>query len=102
MAIDTLSINDLPLDNPPGVPPPEDTPNEESIYPQQPDLTCTPDPTKTKIHRQVVGVENEGGKHMAKQLDCTTSIASTQNNGIHGIHFSLHTTFSRFSHVASK
>jgi len=43
-----------------------------------------------------------GGKHMAKQLDCTTSIASTQNNGIHGIHLSLHTTFSRLSRLSSK
>ena len=57
-AIDKLSINDLLLDNVPGAPPPEDTPNEDPIDPQQPDLTCTPDPTKTKAHRQVVGVEN--------------------------------------------
>jgi len=42
-----------------------------------------------------------GGKHMAKQLDCTTSIESTQNNGIHGIHFGPHMTFSRLSHLAS-
>ena len=42
------------------------------------------------------------GKHMAKQLDCTTSIASTQNNGIHGIHFSQHTTVNRRNHLASK
>jgi len=44
----------------------------------------------------------QGGKHMAKQLDCTTSIASTENDGIHGIHFGLHMTFSRLSHLASK
>jgi hypothetical protein len=43
-----------------------------------------------------------GGKHMAKQLDCTTSIASTQNKEIHGIHFSPHRTFSRLSYLASK
>jgi len=43
-----------------------------------------------------------GGKCMAKQLDCTTSIESTQNYGIHGIHFGPHTTFSRVSHLASK
>jgi hypothetical protein len=62
MAIDKLSINDLLIDNVPGAPPPEDTPNEEPIDPQQPDLTCTPNPTKTTAHRQVVGVENVGGK----------------------------------------
>jgi len=38
---------------------------------------------------------------MAKQLDCTTSIASTQNNGIHNIHIGPHTTFTRLSHVAN-
>jgi len=66
MAIDKLSINDLLIDNILGAPPPEDTPNEEPIDPQQPDLTCTPDPTKTKAHRQVVGVENAGGKVYGK------------------------------------
>jgi len=90
--------NDLPIDNVPGAPPAEDTPNKETIEPQKPDLTCTPDPTKTKAPRQEVGVENAGGKHKAKQMDCTTSIASTQNNGIHGIHFSQHTTFTRLNH----
>jgi len=39
---------------------------------------------------------------MANQLDCTTSIASTQNNGIHGIHFGPQTTSSRLSRLASK
>jgi len=34
MAIDKLSINDLLIDNLPGAPPPEDTPNEEPINPQ--------------------------------------------------------------------
>jgi len=66
MAIDKLSINDLLLDNIPGAPPLEDTPNEEAIDSQQPDLTCTPDPTKTKARRQVVGVENAGGKAYGK------------------------------------
>jgi len=66
MAIDKLSNNDLLLDNVPGAPPPKDTPNEEPIDPQQPDLTCTPDPTKTKVDRQVVGVENAGGKAYGK------------------------------------
>jgi len=66
MAINKLSINDLLIDNIPGAPPPEDTPNKEPIDPQQPDLTCTPDPTKTRAHRQVVGVENAGGKAYGK------------------------------------
>jgi hypothetical protein len=66
MAIDKLSINDLLPDNIPGAPPPEDTPNEEPIDPQQPDLTCTPDPTKRKTHRQVVVVENAGEKVYGK------------------------------------
>jgi len=42
------------------------------------------------------------GKHMAKQPDCTTSISSTQHNGIHGIYFGQYTTFNRFNHLASK
>jgi len=39
---------------------------------------------------------------MAKQLDCTASITSTQNNGIHGIHFGPDITFSSFSRLANK
>jgi len=66
MAIDKLSINGRVIDNVPGAPPPDDTPNTEPKDPQQPDLTCTPDPTKTKAHRQVVGVENAGGKAYGK------------------------------------
>jgi len=66
MAIDKLPINDRLIDNVPGAPPPEDTPNENPIDPHQPDLTCTPDPTKTKAHRQVVGLENVGGKAYGK------------------------------------
>jgi len=62
MAIDKPSSDDLLIDHVRGTPPPDDTPNKEPIDPQQPDLTCTPDPTKTKAHRQVVGVENAGGK----------------------------------------
>ena len=62
MTIDKLSINDQLLDNVPGAPPGEDTPNEEPIDHEQADLTCTPDPTKTMAHRQVVGVEYVGGK----------------------------------------
>jgi len=66
MAIEKLSINDLLIDTVPGAPPPEATPNEKPRDPQQPDLTCTPDPTKAKAHRQVVGVENAGGKANGK------------------------------------
>jgi hypothetical protein len=103
MAIDKLSINDLLIDNIPSAPPPEDTPNDEPLDPQQPDLTCTQDPTNTKADRQVVGVENAGErKRMAKHLDCTTSITSTQKNGIYGIHFGLHTTVTKLNGLASK
>jgi hypothetical protein len=66
MAIDKLPINDRLIDNVPGAPPPEDTPNKEPIDPQQPFLTCTPDPTKTKAHRQVVGLEILGGTAYGK------------------------------------
>jgi hypothetical protein len=66
MDIDKLSINDRLTDNVPGAPQHEHTPNEESIVPQQPDLTCNPDPTKTKAYRQIVGVENAGGKAYGK------------------------------------
>jgi len=66
MAINKLSINDLLIDNVLGAPPPEDTPINEPIDPQQPDLTFTPDSTKTKTHRPVVGVENAGGKTYGK------------------------------------
>jgi hypothetical protein len=63
MAIDELSqLIHLPIENVPGAPPPENTPDEEPIDPQKPDLTCTPDPTRTRAHRQVVGVENAGGE----------------------------------------
>jgi len=46
----------------PGIWPPEDTPNEETIYPQKPDPTITNYPTKTNTHRERVGVETAGGK----------------------------------------
>jgi len=63
MAIDELTqLIHLPIDNVPGAAPPEDTPDKETINSQTPDLTCTPDPTKAGAHRQVVGVENTGGK----------------------------------------
>jgi len=66
MAIEKLSINDPLIDNVLGEPPPEDTPNEEPVDPQQPNLTCTPDQTKAKAYWQVVGVENAGGKVYCK------------------------------------
>jgi hypothetical protein len=66
MAIDMLSMNDVLSDNVPGTPQPETTPNKEPIDPLQPDLTCTPDPAKTKAHRQVVGVEKAGGNAYGK------------------------------------
>jgi len=67
MGIDELSQPIyLPIDNAPGAPPPEDTPDEETIDPQKPDLTCSPDPTKTRAHGQMVGVENVGGKAYGK------------------------------------
>jgi hypothetical protein len=65
-AIDNLGIKDQLLQNLLGAPPPDDTPNEEPIDHQKPDLTCTPDPTKTKAHRQGVGVEHAGGKAYGK------------------------------------
>jgi len=48
------------------------------------------------------GSENAGGKCMPMQLDCTTRIESTENNGIYGIHFNPQMTFSRLSHLAIK
>ena len=64
MAIDALShLIHLPIEDVPvAPPPPEDTPDEETMDPQRPDLTCTPDPTRTRAQRQVVGVEHTGGK----------------------------------------
>ena len=66
MSINKVSINNLLIENVSGVPPPEDTPSKEPVDPQQPDLSCTPDPTKSKAHRQIVGVENAGGKVFGK------------------------------------
>jgi len=66
MAIEMLSINNLLIDHVPGATPPEDAPYKEPIEPQQLDLTCTPDPTKTMAHRQVVGVENAGANAYGK------------------------------------
>ena len=67
MGIDELSqLIHLHIDNAPGAPPPEDTADEETIDPQKPDLTCTPDSNKTRAHRLLVGVENAGGKAYGK------------------------------------
>jgi hypothetical protein len=66
MAIDKLPINNRLIVNVPGAPPPEDPPNKKPIDPQQPDLTCTPDSTKAKAHRQVVGLESVGGTAYGK------------------------------------
>jgi hypothetical protein len=63
MAINELSqLIHLSITNVPHAPPAEDTPNEETTDPLESDLTCTPDPTKPRAPRQVVGVENAGGK----------------------------------------
>jgi hypothetical protein len=43
-----------------------------------------------------------GGKRIAKQQGCTTSIESTQNNWIHGTQFGPNMTFTRLSHLATK
>jgi hypothetical protein len=67
MAIDVLSqIICLPIDILPGAPPHEDTSDEETLDPQKPDLTCTPDSTKTRAHWQGVGVKYAGGKAYGK------------------------------------
>jgi hypothetical protein len=66
MAVDKLSNNDLLIDSVPDAPPRQGTHNKQPIDPQQPDLTSTPDPTKTTAHRQVVGVENKGVKAYGK------------------------------------
>jgi hypothetical protein len=61
MAMDKLLINDSLIYNIPGAPSPEDSLNKGPVDSQQPDLTCTPDPTKTKAHRQLVGLDNVVG-----------------------------------------
>jgi len=61
------STNDLATETVPGVPPPEDTPAEETIDPQKPDLTCTADKTKMKDYGQVVGMENVWGNAYSKE-----------------------------------
>jgi len=98
----SYSTNDLPMENVPGAPPLEHTLNKEKIQPRKPDRTYSPDPTTAKPPRQVFGVEYVEGKYMAKQPECTTTITSTQNNGIHRIQFGQHTIFNWLNHLASK
>jgi len=45
------STNDTTLDIVTGLPPPEDSPDEDAIDPLKPNLVCTPDATKTKAHK---------------------------------------------------
>ena len=67
MAIDELSqLIHLPIDNVAAAPPPEDTPDKETIDTHKPDLTSSPDLTKTRAHGQVVGVGNAGEKAYGK------------------------------------
>jgi hypothetical protein len=56
----------LPKDKVPGALPPEDTPDEETIDPQKPEPTCTPDPAMTRAHVQVVGVQTAARKAYGK------------------------------------
>jgi hypothetical protein len=65
------------INNVPSAPTPTETSNEKTIDPREHDLTCTFHATQTRAPWQVVGVENVGGKAYGKQLDFTTSIAST-------------------------
>jgi hypothetical protein len=66
MEIDKRSINDLLIYIVLDAPPPEDSVNDEPIDPQQPVLTCSPDPIQTTAHREVLGVENAVGKAYGK------------------------------------
>jgi len=66
MANEKLPINDSLIDNVQGAQPPEETADEEPIDPWKPDLTSTPDPTKTQADRQVVRLANAGGKAYRK------------------------------------
>jgi hypothetical protein len=74
----SLSTNDLPIDNVPDAPPPEDTADKETIDPEKPNLACTSDPTRAKAHRQVVGVEN-ASQHMT--FNRINDIASKPTHG---------------------
>lgn len=49
MAITKLTVNNLPMDNVPGAPPPEDTSAKDPIDPEQRAFTCTSDPTRRNV-----------------------------------------------------
>jgi hypothetical protein len=67
MTIDELSqLLHPPNGNVRGAPPPEHTPDEETIDSQKPDLSSTCEPAEMEAHRHVVGVENAGGKAYGK------------------------------------
>jgi len=70
MAIDELSqLIHLPIDNVPGAPPPEDTPDEETIDPQKPDLTSTPYSSYTaKVRRDLFRISEEVDEEEVLQL----------------------------------
>jgi hypothetical protein len=102
MAIDDHSqLNHLRIDNIPGAPPRENTPDEETIDPQKPHQTCAPDSTKMRAYRLVVGRDNAGGKANGK----TTALYnkhrkySEQSNPWH--HFSHYTMYNWLDHLAS-
>jgi len=63
------SINEIPIDNVPGAPPPEDTTTEETIDSHKSNLTCTTYQAQTQALREVVGVENAGGKVYGKATE---------------------------------
>jgi len=54
----SLSTDNVPMDNVPGVPPPADNPDVKTTNPQEPDQSCTPDRTYSRAHRLVVGAQN--------------------------------------------
>jgi len=60
------STTHLTIDNVPGAPPPDDTPDEKTINHQKLDLTCIPNSINTLAHRQVAGVEYAVGKAYGK------------------------------------
>jgi len=83
----SLSPNDQPIDNAHGTASSEITLKEEMVDPQKTNLTWTPNQTQTKAYRKIVGVQNAGGQHKAKHLECTMRFAKSQNKGIYAIHF---------------
>jgi len=69
MAINKLTMNDQLVYNMPGAPPPDAAPDVVHIDPQQPDLTWTPDSSKLKANREVVGVDNGWGEAYGKATE---------------------------------